>query len=290
MRTIQAKSILGNHNNMNIYRGCTHGCIYCDSRSLCYGIDDFTNIIVKANAIELLRTELQKKRQKAMICTGSMSDPYNPLEAQLEMTKKSLEVIKEYGFGALVLTKSDLVLRDLQLFKAINQNYKAILQMTITTFDDELCKKIEPQTALTSRRFQVLEEFVKNGIEIGVWLSPILPFVNDTKENIHAIVDKCHQIGVTHIVMFNMGLTLRDGNRAYFYQQLDRLFPGLKQQYIQLYHQNYECLSIHEQELNQLFFRRCEELGILTDISQIFKTKNNYKKQLFFQDSLFDKK
>ena len=272
MHRIETKSILSARNGMNLYRGCQHGCIYCDSRSRCYHIDHrFEDVAVKANGIELLELALKRKRRPCMIGTGSMSDPYTPVEAELRMTRRALEVIERYGCGISLLTKSDLVLRDLDLLTRINRRSKAVVQMTLTTMDDKLCKLIEPGVCPTSRRLEVLREFQKAGIPTVVWLCPILPWLNDTQENIRAIVESCAGAGVRGIVCFGMGLTLRDGSREYYYSQLDRRFPGLKERTIRTYGSAYELRSAHHRELEALFHRLCAKHGIWHDNDKIFR-------------------
>lgn len=272
MHYVQAKGILSASNGMNLYRGCQHGCIYCDSRSLCYQINHvFEDIEVKENAIELLEQALKKKRKKCMIGTGAMTDPYMPLERELRMTRRSLEVIERYGFGAAVLTKSDLVLRDLDLLTKINEQGKAVVQMTLTTYDETLCRILEPNVATTARRFEVLCRLRDAGIPTVVWLCPILPFINDTRENIEGILDYCIRAGVKGIICFGMGLTLRDGDREYFYRALDRNFPGLKQEYIRRYGASYDVPSPRNGELMALFHGTCEAAGIMHDNHSVFR-------------------
>ena len=272
MHRIESKSILSARNGMNLYRGCQHGCIYCDSRSRCYHIDHrFEDVAVKANGIELLELALKRKRRPCMIGTGSMSDPYTPVEAELGMTRRALEVIERYGCGISLLTKSDLVLRDLDLLDRINRRSKAVVQMTLTTMDDKLCKLIEPGVCPTSRRIEVLKEFQKAGIPTVVWLCPILPWLNDTQENIRGIVDSCADAGVKGIVCFGMGVTLREGSREHYYTQLDRKFPGLKERTIRTYGSAYELRSAHHRELEALFHRLCAKHGIWHDNDTIFR-------------------
>ena len=221
MHFVLSKSILSSKNGMNIYRGCSHGCIYCDSRSNVYNMNhNFEDIEVKENAIKLLKKELIN-RKPSMIGIGSMSDPYIPLEKDLEYVKKSLELIYQYGFGFTCITKSDLILRDLNLLKKINEKTKVVVQMTLTTSVDELCKILEPNVCTTSKRVKVLKKLNKNNIPTVVWLSPILPYINDTKENINSIIDFCIDSNVYRIICFQMGLTFRKGNREYFYKKLD---------------------------------------------------------------------
>ncbi|MDE7043884.1 MAG: radical SAM protein, partial [Acetatifactor sp.] len=232
MHYVKAKGILSPKNGMNLYRGCSHGCIYCDSRSRCYHMEHaFEDIEVKENAIELLENALRRKRQKCMIGTGSMADPYIPLEMEIGYVRKALSLIRQYGFGFTVITKSDRILRDLDLLQEIQNSTKCVVQMTLTTCDEDLCRKLEPNVCTTETRFQVLKKLRDADIPTVVWLSPILPFINDTEDNISGILDMCIEAKVYGIICFGMGLTLRDGNREYFYKQLDRLFPRLKEKY-----------------------------------------------------------
>ncbi len=229
-----AKGILSPQNGMNLYRGCTHGCIYCDSRSKCYNIDhDFEDIEVKQNAPLLLEQALRGKRQKCMIGTGGMCDPYMHCEEELRLTRKCLELIDRYEFGLAIQTKSNRILRDLDLLKSINQKTKCVVQITLTTYDEELCKILEPNVCTTRERIEVLHILRENRIPTIVWLSPILPMINDTRENIQGILDACIRENVRGIINFGMGLTLREGNREYFYQKLDCHFPGMKERYKQ---------------------------------------------------------
>jgi len=287
MHFVEAKSILSNQNSMNIYRGCLHGCIYCDSRSDCYQMKhDFNDIEVKINAAELLEDKLKRKRNKCMICTGSMTDPYIPIENNLKLTRKCLEIINDYGFGASIITKSDLVLRDLDLIKSINEKAKFVLQMTLTTYDEDLCKILEPNVSSTKDRFKVLKIMEENNIPTIVWLSPILPFINDTKENINGILDYCIDAKVKGIICFNMSLTLRDGNREYYYKMLDKYFPGLKEKYIKTYGNRYELISKNNHELMHIFKERCRINNILSEYNQCFDYIN-YFPDKGIQTSLF---
>lgn len=263
MHLVDAKGILSAKNGMNIYRGCTHGCIYCDSRSLCYHIGHpFEDIEVKQNAPELLEKALRSKRKKCMIGTGSMCDPYMPVEKDLLIMRRCLELIGRYGFGAALITKSDLVLRDLDLLRSINAEQKAVVQMTLTTYDDDLCRLIEPNVCPTGRRYKVLKTLQENGIPTYVWLSPLLPYINDTPGNLSGLLGMCADAGVKGIICFGMGLTLREGNREYFYSALDRLFPGLKQRYQREFGLSYEIASPNSAVLMRQFTDFCEKHGI----------------------------
>lgn len=273
---------------MNIYRGCSHGCIYCDSRSRCYQFThSFEDIEVKQNAPELLEAALKSKRKKCMIGTGSMSDPYMHCEEQLRLTRKCLEIILRYGFGATVITKSDRILRDIDLLEEINRESRCVVQMTLTTYDDDLCGIIEPNVCGTKRRIEVLEEMQKRGIPTVVWLTPILPFINDTEENIRAILDECVRVGVKGIICFDMGLTLRDGDREYYYAALDRHFPGMKQRYISSYGNSYELPSPNAKELMKLLVEICEEHDILCKWEECFQYLQEFPDK-FEQMSIFD--
>ena len=290
MHFVKAKGILSPDNGINLYRGCLHGCIYCDSRSLCYQMAHaFEDIEVKENALELLEQALKQKRKRCMIGTGAMTDPYLPIEEKLRMTRGALELIDKYGFGATVLIKSTLVLRDLDLLARINRHTKAVVQMTLTTLDDELCRLIEPKVSVTSQRLRALKSFRDAGVPTVVWLCPILPFLNDTPENIALILASCADAGVKGVLCFNMGLTLREGNREYFYAQLDRLFPGLKERYIRTYGNQYVINSPRNEELMRLFHETCEKAGMLHHVEEIFPYLHTFEEaQPALQLSLFD--
>ena len=290
MHYVTARGILSSDNGINLYRGCSHGCIYCDSRSACYQLNHaFEDIEVKENALELLEKALRSKRSPCMIGTGSMSDPYLPLEEELRMTRGALEIIERHGFGAAVLTKSTRILRDLDLLTQINEKSKAVVQMTLTTHDDALCRRLEPNVSVTSERVAALKVFRDAGIPTVVWLSPILPFINDTRENIEGILESCMDAGVKGILCFNMGVTLRDGNREYFYARLDRHFPGMKERYIHAYGNSYSLSSPRNAELMRLFHRTCEKAGMLHDIDGIFTYLHTFEaKEIHPQMSFFD--
>ena len=273
---------------MNIYRGCTHGCIYCDSRSRCYQFTHaFEDVEVKRNAPELLEQALRTKRQKCMIGTGSMSDPYMHCEEELGLTRQCLEIILKYGFGAAVQTKSDRILRDIDLLDAINRKAKCVVQITLTTYDDRLCRIIEPNVCGTKRRIEVLEAMRERNIPTVVWLTPILPFINDTRENITAILEACARTRVKGIICFDMGLTLREGDREYYYAALDRHFPGLKERYIRTYGNAYEVPSPNSRELMDCFRSFCREHGIISEPEACFDYLNTLPekyRQITFQE------
>ena len=291
MHFVEAKGILtanGGHNGMNIYRGCSHGCIYCDSRSRCYQFTHpFEDIEVKQNAPELLEKALRSKRKKCMIGTGSMSDPYMHCEKELRLMRRCLEVIRNYGFGVTVQTKSDRILDDLDLLDEINRSAKCVVQMTLTTYDDSLCRILEPNVCNTRRRIEVLEQMRERGIPTVVWITPILPFINDTEENLISILNECARVGVKGIIDFGMGLTLREGSREYYYEALDRHFPGLKERYIRTYGNAYELPSPNARELTRLFRRFCGENGIISDPDECFRYMDDLPEK-YTQTSLFD--
>ena len=265
MHFTDAKTLLSRYNGMNIYRGCAHGCIYCDSRSECYQFTHaFEDIEVKQNAPQLLEQILSSKRTRFMISTGSMSDPYQPCEKELRLTQKCLEVIEKHGFGASVITKSDLVLRDIDLFQRINEKAKAVLQMTLTIADEKLSRKIEPGVCPSRRRYEVLKAFQERGIPAVVWMTPLLPHLTDTEENVRQILEYCFDAGVKGIICFNAGMTLRSGSREYYYQNLDRLFPNLSAVYQREYGNSYEVNSADQHRLMRIFHEECEKHGANT--------------------------
>jgi DNA repair photolyase len=252
--------------NMNLYRGCQHQCIYCDSRSECYQIENFKDVLVKANAIDLLRDELSRKRVKGTIGTGSMNDPYMPLEAKRELTRQALQVIADFCFPVHVVTKSDLVLRDLDLLRTINQVYAAV-SLTITTADDDLGKVIEPGAPRVSDRFKAMQVLAENDILTGVTLMPVLPFLEDNVENIRQIVTRAHQAGAAYIIP-SFGMSLRDRQRDYYYRKLDQLFPGLRGKYEKQYGNQYHVPANNALELEVEFGTLCQRFGIATRIPQ----------------------
>lgn len=285
----EAKGILSKTNGMNLYRGCTHGCIYCDARSKCYQMDhEFEDIEVKINAPMLLERALRSKRKKCMIGTGAMSDPYLSLEPELKLTRTCLSLIHQYGFGLSIQTKSNSILRDLDLLKSIKEQSKCVVQMTLTTYEEELCKIIEPGVSTTRERFEVLLKMKENNIPTVVWLDPILPFITDTEENLRGILDYCVKAKVYGIICFGMGLTLREGNREYFYQQLDKYFPGLKKRYQETYGYAYEIMSKRNDELMKIFYNVCQKNDIVCDNQKIFQYLHQYEeKNQMEQLSLF---
>ena len=278
MHFVDAKGILngsGGHYGMNIYRGCTHGCIYCDSRSRCYQFSHpFEDVEVKRNAPELLEAALKTKRRACVIGTGAMSDPYMHCEEELRLTRRCLEVILAHGFGLAIQTKSDRILRDIDLLDEINRSARCVVQMTLTTYDDDLCRILEPNVCLTKRRIEVLHRMRERGIPTVVWLTPILPFINDTEENVRAILDECIRAGVAGVIDFGMGLTLREGSREYYYAALDRHFPGLKERTIRRYGTAYELPSPNAAALSALFHRICGDAGLLSTPEACFAFMN----------------
>lgn len=288
MHKVKAKGILSAANGMNIYRGCQHGCIYCDARSKCYQMNHrFEDIEVKENAPELLENALKRKRRKCMIGTGAMSDPYIPLEKELKLTQRCLEIINRYGFGVTVQTKSASVMRDIDLFTKINDKSKAVLQMTLTTADESLCRIIEPNVSVTKERFETLKAFHENGIPSVVWFSPFLPFINDTKENIDGLLKYCIDAKIRGIICFGIGLTLRDGDREYFYSRLDKHFPNMKERYIYTYGNSYQLTSSNNNVLMNRISEVCRNHGIMFGVENVFSYLHKFESKAE-QLSLFD--
>lgn len=295
MQTIEAKTILsktknpqywfGNDYNMNLYRGCHHGCIYCDSRSECYQNDEFDIVKVKANALTILNQELMKKKYKGVVGIGAMSDTYNRFEEQEEITRGALKLLAQYHFGVSLETKSDLVVRDIDLFLAIQKYNDVIVKMTITTYDDELSKIIEPHVCVSSKRFLAIQKMSEAGLFTGVLMQPLLPFINDTEENVIQIVKMAHEHGA-HFVHAFFGVTLRDRQRDYYYQKLDEHFPGLKEKYIKRYGARYVCNSKNIHHLRYVFQRECEKYGLLYKMEDIIKAYKTHQ-QTVEQLSLF---
>ena len=270
MEYIPAKSIVaktrgsewfGADYNMNIYRGCCHGCIYCDSRSACYRIEDFDRVRAKENALPIIRDDLQRKVRKGVVATGAMSDPYNPFEKQLNLTRHALELIHAFEFGAAIATKSPLVTRDVDVLQDIQKQAPVIVQLSITAADDALSKKIEPKVAVSSERFRALQALADRGIYCGLLMMPLLPWITDTEENVQEIVRLAHENGAKFIYP-SFGVTLRAGQREYFYRALDQQFPGLKEQYTKRYGDRYSCTSPKAKRLYARFAEECHKLGL----------------------------
>lgn len=280
----QSNAWFGDNYNMNIYRGCCHGCIYCDSRSECYRIDNFDVIRAKENALALINKELKSKKRTGVIGTGAMSDPYNPFEREYKLTRGALELINTYGFGVSLITKSDLIIRDIDILKKIKSHSPVLVKITITTCSDELCKKIEPNVAVSSKRFSAIKELSKNGVFAGILLMPVLPFLEDDEENIRSIVSQAYENGAKFIFPA-FGVTLRQNQRDWYYKKLDEKFPGIKQKYIKQFGNNYECYSPKAKQLWNIFKEDCERYGIVYKMSDIIKAyKKGYEKD---QLSLF---
>ena len=273
-RAKESSNWFGMDYNMNIYRGCCHGCIYCDSRSDCYRVPDFDTVKAKENALQIIRDDLKRKVKKGVVATGSMSDPYNPFEKELQLTRHALELLSAFGFGALVMTKSVLVTRDADVLKEMNEHNAVAVAMTVTTADDKLSKIVEPNVALSSERFEAVEKISSKGICTGILMMPVLPFIEDTEANIEAIVDKAYESGAKFIYPA-MGVTLRENQREYYYDKLDIYFPGVKEQYIKTYSNRYSCTSKDAKNLWNIFTKRCDKYSIvykMSDIINVYKT------------------
>jgi DNA repair photolyase len=295
MKLIPAKTIIsgyhanstwfGNNYNMNIYKGCSHGCIYCDSRSECYQVDNFDEVRAKENALALIEHELKSKRKKGIIGTGAMSDPYNPLEKEYKLTRGALELINRYEFGISIATKSDLITRDIDILKSITAHSPVVVKITITAADDLLCKKIEPNVAVSSKRFAAIKKLSEEGIFAGILMMPLLPYIEDTVENISSIIEFAHE-SKAKFIFPAFGVTLRQNQRAWYYSKLDEHFPSLKSKYIESYGNAYACHSPKAKELWTLFQLECDRRGILYKMDDIIKSiKQGYGDA---QISLFD--
>jgi DNA repair photolyase len=288
MHLREVKGILNPSGGMNISRGCTHGCIYCDSRSKCYHIEhDFEDVEIKSNAPALLKAALEKKRKPCMIGTGAMSDPYIPVPENLANIRRCLEIIEERGCGLAIQTKSDLILRDLDLLTAINEKAKCVVEITMTTYDEKLCKTLEPNVCGTLRRFDVLKILKDHGIQTITWLCPFLPFINDTEENLRGLLDYCIEAKVFAVLCFGIGLTLREGNREYFYRKLDESFPGLKREYQKKYGLNYVITSDNNDKLMKLLYETCDKNKIRYGNDGIFEYMRTFEQKRGRQIELF---
>jgi DNA repair photolyase len=288
IKEIQAKTLLarvkgpddwfGLYYTMNLYRGCQHQCIYCDSRSECYQIEDFDHeVLVKANAIEVLRRELAGKRVVGTIGTGSMNDPYMPLEVETRLTRRALEVVAEFGFPVHAITKSDLVLRDLDLLKEISRRTYAAVTFTVTTADDTLSKRLEPGAPVSSLRLAALRSLSRGGLLTGITMMPVLPFIEDNQENIQNIVTLAAENGARYILPA-FGMTLRDRQRATYYDNLDRLFPGLHARYEKAFGERYSAPAQNAGRLGIMFNDLCREYGIATKMP-VFMPQKRVREQ-----------
>ena len=262
--------------NMNLYRGCSHGCIYCDSRSNCYHIDNFDVSKGKENALLILENELSRKKDHGVVGIGSMSDTYNPNELKYEQTRGALKLLSKYNFGVSIDTKSDLILRDLDLLKEINSKNNVIIKFTITTPNDELSKIIEPHVCVSSKRFEAIRVLSESGIYTGIMMNPVLPFITDNPTDIKRLVRLAHESGAKFIYTF-MGMTLRENQRDYYYEKLDKYFKGLKDKYIKYYGKRYNCVVPNYKALYKVFTDECDKYGILYNMKDIIKA---YKKDV----------
>lgn len=293
MEFISAKQILspwsnnnnwfGTNYNMNIYKGCCHGCIYCDARSECYQIKDFDIVRAKTNAIEILNSELKRKRKKGIVGTGAMSDPYNPFEGEYKLTRSALELINRYNFGIAIATKSDLITRDIDILNEIKSNSPVLIKITITTANDSLCTKVEPNVAVASKRFEAINKLSSQGIFTGILLMPVLPFIEDSDGNILKIIRLAKESGARFIYPA-FGVTLRQNQRDHFFRKLDKHFHGMTEKYIKEYGFSYECRSKRANKLWKLFKEECDKAKILYKMEDIIDGyKRDYEvKQISF--------
>ncbi len=296
MEYIKAKHIVtkgpgdawfGEDYNMNIYKGCCHGCIYCDSRSDCYHIEQFDQVRAKENALEIIRDDLRRKVKRGIVATGAMSDPYNPFEKELLLTRHALELISAFGFGSAITTKSDLIIRDLDILEEIQEHSPVLCKITITTCDDDLCKKIEPRVSVSSKRFEAIAKLKEAGIFTGILLMPVLPWLCDSKENILGIVKEAKECGADFIYPA-FGMTLRQNQREWYYEKLRKLYPKehLDEKYQKRYGNRYQCVSPNAKKLWEIFANACNDAGILYQMRHIMTAyKRPYQME---QMSLFD--
>ena len=280
-KTIMTKSNQGNRwfgidYHMNLYKGCPFGCIYCDSRCEAYHIENFDEVRIKENALEILEEELKSKGLKGVVSFGTLSDPYNPEETELELTRNALKLIAKYKFGVSIDTKSDLILRDIDILQEIAEYNNVIIKISITTYDDELARKLEPNVITSTKRFQVLKILRQNNLYAGVLMTPVLPFLTDTEENITNMILKSKESDAKFIYT-KMGMTLKTNQRDYYYKALDVLYPGLKEDYIAVYGSKHICNSLHYRHLMELYLKMCSENNILTDMDAIIE---DYKKEI----------
>jgi len=291
MEQVKAKTIVtrtkndwwfGTNYGMNIYRGCSFGCIYCDSRSDCYRVEDFGRVRVKGEALRIIRDDLRRKKNKGVIHTGAMSDPYTPAEESMKLMRHSLELINAYRFGVAIATKNTLVTRDIDVLQDISTRAPVTVSLTITTVDDDLAKKIEPYSPSSSERFSALKELADAGLFCGVLMMPILPFINDTEENVLQMVRLASEAGAKY-VYGHMGLTLREGQREFFYDHLDQNFPGLKEKYMTTYGNKYQADSPQSRRLYNVFQDECKRLGLLYKMEDITA---EYQKDGFWAQQL----
>lgn len=275
-KTKNGEAWFGYDYNMNLYKGCCHGCIYCDSRSDCYGIEDFDRVRVKKEAIIILHKQLKSKRKKGIIGIGAMSDSYNPLEKELQVTRQALELINRYGFGVSLETKSDLILRDMDLFLKIQEHSNCIVKMTITCVEDSLSRKLEPNVCPSSKRFAAIQQMSEKGLFVGILFTPMLPYITDDEEHVKAMVKKAHESKAKFIYSYQ-GVTLRENQREYYYQQLDALFPGLSHQYRKVYRGSYMCNSPNHKRIKRIFEEECKKYGLLYKMNDIIKAYQTHK-------------
>ena len=286
---IRSKSTawFGTDHTVNLYRGCCHGCLYCDSRSDCYRNPDFDRVTAKANALRILRDELARKVRPAFIAMGAMSDPYNPFEEELLLTRHALELIDAYDCGVSVDTKSDLIVRDIDLYQSIQAHSPVICKLTITTVDEDLAAKVEPRAPSPARRLAAVRSLAQAGLFCGVLLMPVLPFLEDRPEQVLSVVDRSADAGAKFIYS-GFGVTMRQGQREYFLRELDRAFPGehLSRRYLARYGDRYRCPSPRARELWEVFAARCRERGLLYQMPHIVSaaTRGYGDRQLTFFD------
>lgn len=279
MEYIPAKTIVtrtksaewfGTDYNMNIYRGCCHGCIYCDSRSDCYGIENFDTVRAKENALQIIRDDLRRKVKKGVIGTGAMSDPYNPFEKELELTRHALELVDAFEFGIAIATKSDLITRDIDILRQIKEHSPVICKVTVTTTDEALASKVEPGAPTPKKRLEAVAELKKEGIFSGILLMPVLPFLEDSVENVMGVVEAAHSAGADFIYPA-FGMTLRANQKIWYFDKLQEHFKeeNYPEKYRKAFANNYQCTSKNARKLWEVFAQQCEKYHILYRMEDI---------------------
>src|SRR4030043_1094809 len=255
IQEIKAKSILLKHGKidswfvsrygMNLYRGCTHSCVYCDGRSERYRVEGVfgEDVAVKTNAVEVLRRELKpigrhaKLKPGFIMLGGGVGDSYQPAEEKYQLTRKTLQLLCEYRWPVHILTKSTLVERDLDIIKRINQQNRAIVSFSFSSANDEVSAIFEPHVPPPSERLKTLAAFEKEGVACGMFLLPVIPFITDTPEMIGETLKKARDVGVDFVVFG--GMTLKAGRQKdYFYKILSEKHPELTAKYEQIYQAN----------------------------------------------------
>ena len=263
---------------LNLYHGCNHGCIYCDSRSVCYHLEDFDHVRVKRDCLPMLERELRAKKKTGVVAMGAASDAYNQLEAKRMVSRSALMLLRKYGFGVMIPTKSSLIVRDADVLADIAKQRYACVAFSITTADAELARFLEPDAPCPKGRFQAMATLAKAGVFTGTWLNPMLPFLTDTLSNMRAVLNQTAEAG-GRFAICHFGVTLREGDREYFYQALarDPRYAAVKSRYVDTFGLNYLCASTEAQALSDAFIETCEQLGLLHTFEAVNRAAAAYE-------------